>query len=316
MAWKSHVKNHAILDSEKNWNFLVYTGWRKKQFNQKDAVKGGHAKLRGALSPPLAVKGRSVNEQMKGRSVKEQMSQQNSSACSVAGQMKLSAVSICRADPQELSNRNSKPYVNKRNTRQSNRNSGNSFVIDNSFIYGKQCVLKIRYPRSNYRQDNNGEFKMIERFYKQIIRSEEWRPLNTKCFDQEMHGPQVGVNNLGKDNSDNVGNNLVPIQIQRRGLMGFSEPKTEGFAVPKTVTYQSLSLNFGYGLAAFIIANKPGSAAFIIANRLALWVKFYNEYQKARIPTAVGKLVKKYSLEDIYKQMEIGPLISKTIYDE
>ena len=87
--------------------------------------------------------------------------------------------------------------------------------------------------------------------------------------------------------------------------MGFSEPKTEGFAVPKTVTYQFLSLNFGYGLA-----------AFIIANRLALWVKFYNEYQKARIPTTVGKLVKKHSLEEIYKQMEIGPLISRTIYDE
>ena len=39
---------------------------------------------------------------------------------------------------------------------------------------------------------------------------------------------------------------LVPIQIQRRGLRGFSKPKIEGFAVPKTVNYP--------GLAAFTIA--------------------------------------------------------------
>ena len=112
-----------------------------------------------------------------------------------------------------------------------------------------------------------------------------------------MHGPLVGVNNLGKDNFANVGNNLVP--IQRRGLMGFSEPKTEGFAVPKIVTYQSLSLNFGYGLAAFIIAtglaafiiaNKLGLAAFIIANRLALWVKLYNVYRKGSDSDHSGKI--------------------------
>ena len=92
-----------------------------------------------------------------------------------------------------------------------------------------------------------------------------------------MHGPLVGVNNLGKDNFANVGNNLVP--IQRRGLMGFSEPKTEGFAVPKTVNYESLSLKFGYGLA-----------AFIIANRLALWVKLYNVYRKGSDSDHSGKI--------------------------
>ena len=72
--------------------------------------------------------------------------------------------------------------------------------------------------------------------------------------------------------------NLVP--IQRRGLMGFSKPKIEGFAVPKTVNYQSLSLT-GF---------KPGLAAFIIANRLALWVKFYNKHRKGSDSDHSGKI--------------------------
>ena len=119
-------------------------------------------------------------------------------------------------------------------------------------------------------------------------------------FDREM--PLRSMNtNLRKDESIylNMGNiwssleesfgNLVP--IQRRGLMGFSKPKIEGFAVPKTVNYQSLSLTgLKPGLAAFIIANKPGLAAFIIANRLALWVKFYNKHRKGSDSDHSGKI--------------------------
>ena len=73
--------------------------------------------------------------------------------------------------------------------------------------------------------------------------------------------------------------------------MGFSKPKIEGFAVPKTVNYQSLSLTgLKPGLAAFIIASKPGLAAFIIANRLALWVKLYNVYRKGSDSDHSGKI--------------------------
>ena len=64
--------------------------------------------------------------------------------------------------------------------------------------------------------------------------------------------------------------------------MGFSEPKTEGFAVPKTVNLP--------GLAAFITANKLGLAAFTIANRLALWVKFFNKSHKGSDSDHSGKI--------------------------
>ena len=77
---------------------------------------------------------------------------------------------------------------------------------------------------------------------------------------------------------------LVPIQIQRRGLRGFSKPKIEGFAVPKTVNFLDL--------AALIIANKPGLADSIIANRLALWVIFNNEYRKGSDFDHSGKIGK------------------------